>query len=152
MNFATDQELITHYEKVLSDKLNFPVVLCETMNTPVTGFYYMKYSTAALCRVQSKTNEIIAEFRLTEFPGCCAFMVSFHGSVSYKWQKLGLGAILNQMRIDIARLLGYTALVCTDKLDNVGQRKILAKNGWKDIFTCVNKRTNNKIAISLVEL
>ena len=76
---------------------------------------------------------LIATFSLTEMPGCCGVLISFHSEVSSKFRNKGIGTILNQLRIEIAELLGYTVLMCTDKATNINQSKILKKNGWKSI-------------------
>lgn len=97
-------------------------------------------------------NKFIAGFQLKQFPGCCAFVISTQACTTHLYRKKGIGSILNLLRIDIARTLGYSSLICTDIESNIAQRKILAKNGWKDIHSVVNKRTNNNVFISVINL
>lgn len=95
---------------------------------------------------------VISEFKLLQMPNCCAFLIATKCWVHPKFQNKGIGTILNLLRQDIARELGYTALICTDIESNIPQRKILEKNGWKDIYKTKNQRTGNNVFISLVEL
>lgn len=95
---------------------------------------------------------VISSFTLQQLPGCCGVCVSHDNRISLKYRGKGLNNILNQFRIDIARDLGYTILMCTDVHDNIAQKKTLVKNGWQDIFRFRNKRTNNLVDISIVQL
>lgn len=89
---------------------------------------------------------------LSPFPGCCGLVVSWGAQVTFLFRHKGIGAIMNLVRIDYARSLGYGQLICTDKTINDPQRRILAKNGWKDILEFTNPRTHNHIAVSVVKL
>ena len=95
---------------------------------------------------------LIASFQLTQLPGCCAYVVSTGSYISVPYRKRGLGTILNNFRIDIAKHLGYTAIICTDLDNNVPQRKILEKNGWKDVHSLTNKRTDNFLHLTIKDL
>lgn len=95
---------------------------------------------------------LAAEFHLQQLPGCCGVCVSTGAQVHHSYQKKGLGVLLNSLRIDMARELGFGVLLCTDKMTNKPQRKILAANGWKDVHKFINPRTGNTIAISLINL
>lgn len=96
--------------------------------------------------------ENVAEWGLIQMIGCCGICVSTRSFVSYKYRNKGLGSILNEIRIIYAKCLGYGILMCTDIEQNTAQRKILAKNGWKDIFSFVNPRSSNTVFISVIEL
>ena len=63
-----------------------------------------------------------------------------------------IGTILNQLRQDIGRLLGYSSIICTDIQQNTNQRKLLETNGWKDIHSVINKRTNNRVYLSVINI
>lgn len=69
-----------------------------------------------------------------------------------EFRRKGVNILTNRLRQEIARNEGYAALVCTDVLDNTAQRKTLEANGFKDIFMVDNKRTGNRVAISVKEL
>lgn len=96
--------------------------------------------------------EEVASWKLCQQVGCCGVCVSTEAEVSKKWQGKGLGKLLNSLRIDIARINGFSLLLCTDVLSNTYQRKILAWNGWRDVCTFLNRRTGNTVAISVVNL
>lgn len=101
--------------------------------------------------IRTKTHNI-AGFTMLQLPGCCGVAISTRAVVGVPYRKRGLGALLNELRKDIAREAGYTVLMCTDVTRNTPQRKILEKNGWKNVFSFVNRRTGNEVAISVVEL
>jgi hypothetical protein len=89
---------------------------------------------------------------VVHFPGCCAFAISTGAYVEAEYRRKGVNRLSNQFRQSIARQAGYTALICTDKLDNTPERKTLEAEGWKDIYSVTNSRTNNLVAISIKEL
>lgn len=97
-------------------------------------------------------SSIVAGFQLIPMINCCGILVSSGAYVRPSVANKGLGTVLNSLRIDIARELGYGVLLCTDIESNLPQRKILARNGWKDIFKFVNPRTRNTILISVINL
>lgn len=154
-HFSTDKELIEYYKEEIEKILGFAVTIQDlNQKDNQINLYYQKHNENNYIQILSETKPIvpIARFQLIEFPGCCAFMVSYHSNISDDYRGKGLGLLLNSMRMDIARFLGYSALLCTDLNDNIPQRKILAKNDWKDIFNIVNQRTRNNINISIVQL
>lgn len=97
-------------------------------------------------------NLTIATFKLYQLQHCCAYMVSANAFVNDMYRKKGIGTLMNKLRQDIGRLLGYTAILCTDVEKNTGQRRILEKNGWKDIHKLKNKRTGNTVFLSVIDL
>ncbi len=97
-------------------------------------------------------DNVCAMFYMTQLPGCCGVMVSHGSSVFTAFQKKGLGTILNDFRKTLARNFGYTILLCTDKVTNIPSRKLLEKNGWKDLLQFRNNRTGNRVALSMVNL
>lgn len=104
-------------------------------------------------RLLSGDNHIsIADFSLTQLPGCCGILVSHSSCIGSEFRKKGLGNLLHELRIELAKLNGYTILLCTDVVGNVHQKKILDKFGWESIFQFRNKRTNNWVEISVKDL
>lgn len=93
----------------------------------------------------------VAFFKLVGLPGCCGVCVSCGAGV-YEPLKKGLGTLLNEMRIVMAKKGGFGVLLCTDRELNTPQRKILAKNGWKDVFQFKNPRSQNVVNISVKDL
>jgi len=94
----------------------------------------------------------VASFELYPMVGCCGICVSTKATVDKAYRNRGIGALLNGLRIDIARYLGYGLLLCTDVESNEYQRKILKRNGWMDLHKVVNPRTKNTIFISAINL
>lgn len=97
-------------------------------------------------------NNTIASFSLASMVNCCGICVSTEARVVEAWQRKGLGTLLNAIRIDWARVLGYGLLLCTDIASNTPQRRVLAKNGWQDIHTFRNPRTGNDVVLSVINL
>lgn len=96
--------------------------------------------------------EVVSTFSLAEMPSCCAILISCDVYVYPEYRKKGVGKVLNEFRIGIAKELGYSLMMCTDIETNIHQRKILSSNGWKDIHNIRNKRTNNNVFISVINL
>jgi hypothetical protein len=94
----------------------------------------------------------ISYWYMKELHKCCAVVVSCGVSVSSYYQNRGFGTLLNNLRIEIAKRMGYSLMMCTDREKNVPQRKILAKNGWKDVCSVHNKRTGNNVFVSVIDL
>ena len=95
---------------------------------------------------------IVASMRLYQLPGCCGVAVSSGSTVVEKYRRKGLNTILNKFRMELAKHMGYTVLLCSDLHSNEASKKTLAKNGWKDIYQFKNKRTNNVIDIAAINL
>ncbi len=97
-------------------------------------------------------NKVVSSFELYKLPHCCAILVSCKAFVYEEFRNKRIGTVLNDLRQDIGRLLGYSSLLCTDIEKNEYQRKLLKTNGWKDIYNVINKRTNNRVYISVINL
>jgi hypothetical protein len=93
---------------------------------------------------------VAAAWRLYQMPHCCAICVSCNALVYPGFRGKRLGTLLNSLRKDLSTTLGYSLLLCTDIEQNTNQRKILATNGWRDIESVVNRRTGNRVYISVV--
>ena len=98
------------------------------------------------------TDTLVASFELHPMINCCGICVSSRAYVAMAWRHRGINNVLNSLRIDIARHLDYSVLLCTDDVSNIPQRKTLSRNGWRDIFRFVNRRTNHTVAISVINL
>lgn len=96
--------------------------------------------------------EYIALFSIEQLRGCCGVCVSTGAHVSMPYRRLGLGTLLNEMRLGMAKRLGYGVMLCTDVITNGPERKLLAKNGWKDVHKFRNPRTGRQVAISVRSL
>lgn len=96
--------------------------------------------------------DTISNWSLVSMPGCCGCCISTGVYVVEHFQKKGLGTLLNRLRIDIARALGFGLLFCTDVVENDAQQKILTKNKWDFIYEFKNPRTNNQIGLHVIKL
>lgn len=96
--------------------------------------------------------EVAASFSLYQLIGCCGVCVSTGAYVSSDYRQKGLGTLLNSMRIDLARALGYGCLMCTDIATNEAQSRILQKNGWTLIHGFTNPRTTHQVGIHIINL
>jgi len=94
---------------------------------------------------------LVATFWLIQFPGCCGIALSTQAMTLPEYKQRGIGTVLNKLRIEIARVNGYAVLTCTAVNDGITER-ILKKNGWKEDFSFVNKRTNNPVTMYHVNL
>lgn len=97
-------------------------------------------------------NELVAAFELYKLPHCCAIIVSCKAYVGEKFRNKRIGTTMNMLRQDIGRLLGYSCMMCTDIEQNKHQRQLLKTNGWNDIHSVRNKRTNNLVYVSVINL
>lgn len=97
-------------------------------------------------------DELIASWGLYEFPSCCAFCVSTQALVVEKFRKRGINKLSNEFRQELARAEGYSALVCTDDIANIAERRTLQANGFLDVYQILNKRTDHYVAISVKPL
>lgn len=116
----------------------------------IDASYWRNWSEGAYKIMAGK--EVLSEFKLYKMPHCCAILVSCNAFVSPKFRNMGIGTVLNTFRQDIGRLLGYSTLMCTDIDQNTHQRQLLQTNGWKDIYSVRNKRTNNMVHVSVINL
>lgn len=117
---------------------------------PVHGAYIMDMN-IWLHRGKLGHGGIIAQCKLNQLPGCCGVLVS-NGAHVNTLRGRGIGTAMARLRLDIAKMFGYTTLLCTDVMDNTPQRKILTKLGYTDLFKFKNRRTNNTVAISAINL
>lgn len=95
---------------------------------------------------------IISKFSLQQLPGCCGILLSTHSNVETAYRGKGVATRLNAFRKAIAHHQGYATLLCTDVASNVAQKKVLEKNGWREIHSFINPRTNNEVNISICDV
>lgn len=95
---------------------------------------------------------VVSTWKLYELPHCCAYLISCNVKVELQFRNKRVGTVLNMLRQDIGRLLGYATLLCTDVDTNTHQRQLLKTNGWTDIHSVRNKRTKNLVHLSYINL
>lgn len=103
-------------------------------------------------KIVCSDGKVISTFRIYQMPHCCAFAISCDVKVYHPFTSKGVGKLLNQFRQDLCKLMNYSALLCTDVDHNGAQRKVLKVNGWDDIYSVINKKTDNVVHISVIGL
>lgn len=120
------------------------------------GYYHNDYVFSVTSHKQAgdeyPEERIIAGFRLYQLPGCCGVCVSSGASTSYAFRKKGINTLLNKFRMELAKHMGYSVLLCSDVSTNAASKRTLEKNGWKDVHQFKNIRTSNTVDISLISL
>lgn len=96
--------------------------------------------------------QTIARWELVQMKNCCGICVSTAAYVEPEFRNKGLGLVLNQIRIDMARAMGYSLLFCTDVVANEPQQKILNANGWQRIHTFLNRGSGNVVGLHIIGL
>ena len=92
-------------------------------------------------------NEMIAQFSLAPFPGCCGLCISTGAYVVPHMRRKGLGTLLNLLRIHLATEFGYGLLIATSKETNVPQSNIFFANNWEAVQQFINPRTGNHLVV-----
>lgn len=90
-------------------------------------------------------DQALARFSLSDFPGCCSYLVSHDTLVNYDFRNRGIAQLLQPIKENIARMAGYTFLVCTTITSNEAQNHILQKFGWEKVYENINRRTGNSV-------
>jgi GNAT superfamily N-acetyltransferase len=98
-----------------------------------------------LYRHKDKKLEIVAGFSMTTLPGNCGVVVFHSASVRPEFRRKGLGRLLLEVRINAAKLAGYSVALATTKQDNNIENKLLRSTGWTPFHDFTNARTSNKI-------
>lgn len=96
--------------------------------------------------------KLVTRWKLVPFPGCCAFCISTEVNVLPPYHRKGVNTVAIQLRQQLARLTGFTGIVCTDIDSNEPERRTLAKAGWKDVYNLTNRRTTNGVNLSVKHL
>jgi len=103
--------------------------------------------------LESDREEVgIAYWRLQPMPGCGGICISSSAEVHPAYRRMGLGTVLNRLRVYLASKLGYGCILCTSIESNIAQNRILEKNGWKVKARFINPKTGNTVHISVKNL
>lgn len=155
------EPLLEKYRTLLKEKFNEPIIIsvkiqnnvslhkngvCHSTSMPEWGWNIGQFD------VYGKNKAPISQFSLRELPNCCGVIVSSGVYVNYPYRGRGAGTLLHQLRIEIAKALEYSTMLCSDVLHNTVQRKILRKNGWKDVYQFRNIRSGNEVVLSVLNL
>lgn len=133
-----------HLDKILGHKNYSLLIRDEKYEDKRTDRY--KFS------LRSKDNKAISFFSLEMIPGNCGICVSTGSFVFEQYRNRGIGKALNLVRIEIAKRLGYSIIMCTIKESNTIQKKILWANNWRQDYTFLNMNTGNTIGVYYLRL
>jgi len=100
-----------------------------------------------VCLRHAHVNWDTVGFILEELPGCCGVLISHNAWIADEKQGQGLGTIMNNIRIGLASWFKYGRLICTERIDNIAQTRILMKNGWTKESTFTNPKTGHTISL-----
>ncbi len=84
-------------------------------------------------------------YELNPFPGCNQLAVSNHAFIGKEHRGQGQGKTQHDERLAKAEQMGYDALICTVRFENVAEKKILINAGWTRVFQFTNRETGSLI-------
>lgn len=93
------------------------------------------------------TTEVIGFYELNPLPGSNQCVVSNHAWLAPHVRGQGWGELAHKERLDKAKELGYDYIVCTVVATNVGQLRILDKNGWTLLSSFTSRETGHLIRL-----
>lgn len=82
----------------------------------------------------------VAFFELASIPGMPGVAVSSNFYITESERGKGLGTLLNGLKLELAREMGYHALIATVNNQNVAEKRLLATNDWTPVFLFRNER------------
>lgn len=119
------------------------------MNT-VQGNWQM-YSRIGRFLVIGNSSTAISWY-MSQLPGCCGVCVSHDSCVMASHQHKKLATICMGLKKAIAKQLGFTMMLVTDKDYNIYNTKVFDKHGFKPCFEFKNARTSNAVTGRWVKL
>lgn len=94
--------------------------------------------------------EYIASFKMRSALQCGAIGVPYHIEVAEKFRGLGVGKILERVRIKAARAAGYQLMLATTRADNGPQVHIMREAGWQFVRQFHNPSTGHEVILWLL--
>lgn len=95
---------------------------------------------------------ILCTFQLKDMYNCAAILVGSDLFVNADFRNLGIGKLMTKLMIDFGSYYGYAVLQGADLIDNKYMVRIFEELGWKKTHETINKKTNNRLAIWLLNL
>jgi GNAT superfamily N-acetyltransferase len=83
---------------------------------------------------QDAHGTLVAGQEITEMPGSDSVVIFYYVNVTPEFRGKGIGGLLHQMRLEIARDVGAKTALCTVNDGNVAEIAILLKAGWRKEF------------------
>lgn len=91
----------------------------------------------------------LARFTLSEFAGTGFVVISHNAFVADKFTHRGIGTYLHQVRLDVAKQAGATAIVAHVRDSNEYERKIIQASGWEEIAKGIECPWSKEYGLSL---
>lgn len=73
----------------------------------------------------------VSHFSMSFLPGCRDVMILHGVVVEPSLRNMGVGALLHQCRLDIARAIGVKVVMCTVLSGNSAEKGIITRAGWR---------------------
>lgn len=89
---------------------------------------------------------------ISDLPGCDQIGVSHSAFILPEYRHKGWGSVNHLARLYRMSDMHYDAALCTTKSDNIPQIRILAKNGWKRLYTFHSRKTGSSVILWLRDL
>lgn len=114
-------------------------------------FFWMERASAPVVDKYDRENRRIGVFRLAPMPGNCGMVVSTQTYINQAERGKHLSYLMHVIKERVARLLGYTTMICTVVEGNEPQFKGMVRYRWELLLghKFKNKRTNNVCVIGL---
>lgn len=143
-NLEADIKDIKLLKKVGNEKLSVSdhmnMLYVGAYNIPNNDFYCITFK-----------DVMIGHFYLTTMLHCCGIAVLHGVNISLTYRKKGLFKSIVEFAKKLSNYECYTILLCTTKELNIPS-KVVTGFDWKIIHSFTNKRTHNKVNISIFPL
>lgn len=107
-------------------------------------------------KVYFESNEFgsvtIAKFACTPMSGCYAIVLFHSTAVNDLVRGLGIASVLQRLRLESAKVSGFSYAQCTTNSKNDVQNKLLTKFGWEPIKKFNNIKTGNEVIYWMKEI
>lgn len=101
---------------------------------------------------QSGSKIHIGTTSLAPMPGCCGVVVSYHTELKADFRGSGLSNPFRDLKHDLIKALGYSAVVATTQLDNVPAVVNMVKSKYKIVRTFLNRRSGKLLGFGIKTL
>lgn len=91
----------------------------------------------------------LASFQLNLMPACPNICISHGAYVNSEFRGRGLGSLLHDLRLQIARYWGCQYVMATDDFANTAQSRILKNARWRKLLTFKNYLTDHDVNLRI---
>lgn len=89
---------------------------------------------------------------ISDLPGCDQIAVSHSAFILPELRHKGYGSYNHLARLHRMHDMHYDLALCTTRADNLPQIRILAKNGWKRLYSFNSKKTGSHVILWVRDL